>query len=312
MTPILFAGTPEFAAPALQALHEHPDYTVVAVLTQPDRPRGRGRKLQASAVKCYAESVGLPVYQPEKLKDDAQNHILELIAAHNIRLAVVAAYGLIIPAALLAALPLGWINIHASLLPRWRGAAPIQRAIAAGDLETGISIMRMERGLDTGAVWRQARCSIEHHNAAELSAVLAKLGARTLLETLALIEQGSLHATAQDETLACYAEKLNKEEGHIDWHDSAVNIERCIRAFNPYPVAYSFLNGERLRWLSARVHDDAPAQVAAGSILRHDKYGLLVQCGAGQLLIDTLQRSGKKPAHAADLANGAPLQGLLQ
>ena len=234
---IIFAGTPDFAASALSALIES-EHDVVAVYTQPDRPAGRGRKLRASPVKELALKHDIPVLQPEKLKD-AETH--DVLRSFNADVMIVAAYGLILPQAVLDIPRLGCLNIHASLLPRWRGAAPIQRAIAAGDKESGITIMQMDAGLDTGDILLLSHCPInDNDNGGDLHDRLAEMGASSILEALKDIESGNTKPIKQDDALATYAHKLDKKEAIINWKDSAENIERLIRAFNPWPVAFTY------------------------------------------------------------------------
>ncbi|MBQ0714960.1 methionyl-tRNA formyltransferase [Paraperlucidibaca wandonensis] len=299
---IVFAGTPEFAAESLRALLQgHHD--VIAVYTQPDRPSGRGRALKPSAVKELALLREIPVLQPLSLKDaDAQAEL----AALKPDLMVVAAYGLILPPDVLAIPRLGCINVHASLLPRWRGAAPIQRAILAGDNETGITIMQMDVGLDTGAMLAKASCPISlRDTGASLHDRLALLGGDALLGVVDSLHDGEeLIPEAQDNALATYAAKLSKEEALIDWQQSAEVIERNIRAFNNVPVAHTLLHGEPVRVWQARVLADDISVETPGTILRADKHGLAVACGDGNvLLIETLQLAGGKALPIAQLLN---------
>lgn len=299
---IVFAGTPEFAAESLRALLQgHHD--VIAVYTQPDRPAGRGRTLKPSAVKALAMRHELPVLQPFSLKDaDAQAELATL----KPDLMVVAAYGLLLPPEVLAIPRLGCINVHASLLPRWRGAAPIQRAILAGDRETGITIMQMDAGLDTGAMLAKASCPISARDTgASLHDRLALLGGDALLGVVDSLHDGeTLIAEPQDDSHATYAKKLSKDEALIQWHQSAEVIARNIRAFNNVPVAHSTLHGEPVRIWQARVVHDEISVEAGGTILRADKHGLAVACGDGNvLMIEMLQLAGGKALPIAQLLN---------
>ncbi|HKQ23385.1 MAG TPA: methionyl-tRNA formyltransferase [Burkholderiales bacterium] len=299
---IVFAGTPAFAAHALQALIEG-GHEIALVLTRPDRPAGRGLKLAVGEVKQLAEQARLPLLQPQTLKD-AQLH-LHLHAAGADAM-VVAAYGLILPPALLDLFPAGCINIHASLLPRWRGAAPIQRAILAGDEETGVAIMRMEAGLDSGPVYQKRRIPIAGDDTAgTLHDKLAALGARCIVEALPAIADGTLEGVPQDEDGATYAPKIAKHEAAIDWRRNAVEVDRQLRAFNPFPGAYSTLRGELLKVWSATVAAALPAP--PGTILRADEQGIVVACGNGALCATELQRAGGKRLAAAEFVHGLAL-----
>ena len=304
---ILFAGTPDFAVPSLAALlaagHE-----VVGVYTQPDRPAGRGRKLQMSPVKALALEHGLPVQQPVSLKRDPE--ALERLRAFGADLMVVVAYGLLLPPAVLEAPRLGCVNVHASLLPRWRGAAPIQRAILAGDSETGICIMRMEAGLDTGPVYHRVVTAIEaRETGGTLHDRLSELGARALIAALPGIAAGSTPPEPQDEALATYAHKLTKEEAVIDWTWTAEAIERQIRAFDPWPVAQTSLDGATLRIWEAQAEAASDAAEAPGTVIQADRSGIRVATGAGVLRITRLQPAAKKPMSAADYLNARHLDG---
>ena len=297
---IIFAGTPDFAASALTAL-VHSEHEVVAVYTQPDRPAGRGRKLHASPVKDTALKHDIPVLQPETLKDaEAQKEL----SAFNADVMVVAAYGLILPQAVLDIPRLGCLNIHASLLPRWRGAAPIQRAIAAGDKESGITIMQMNAGLDTGDILQLTPCPItDKDSGGDLHDRLAEIGANAILETLAILDSDKLIATAQDDTRATYAHKLNKKEAIINWQNSAIEIERLIRAFNPWPVAFSYINDKTLRiWQAEALPENS--NLEAGTVIHCDKKGIDISCGEGTLRILKLQPSGSKSMDVASFMNG--------
>jgi methionyl-tRNA formyltransferase len=297
---IIFAGTPDFAALHLKAINDS-EHQLTAVYTQPDRPAGRGKKLQASPVKRVAEEAGLPVYQPASLKtEDAQRQLAELQAD----IMVVVAYGLILPQAVLDAPALGCLNVHASLLPRWRGAAPIQRAIEAGDSDTGITIMQMDAGLDTGNMLATARCPIgPHSTAASLHDELATLGAPLLLQVLDNLPALQHTASKQDDDLATYAKKILKSEAEINWQLNARLLDRQIRAFNPFPICFTTLDGERVKIWQARQASTVAMPEAPGMILRADSQGILVNCGDGQLSIERLQLPGGKPLTAEQLLN---------
>ena len=305
---ILYAGTPEFAVPALSALIESA-HEVVAVYTQPDRPAGRGRRLTPSPVKQLALDAGLPVRQPATLKDAAAAAEL---AAWDADLLVVAAYGLILPPTVLDAPRQGCVNIHASLLPRWRGAAPIQRALLAGDTHTGISIMRMEAGLDTGPVYSLTPLAIDAADTGgSLTARLAALGAEALLTALPAILEGSASPTPQDEAAATYARKLTKDEARIDWARPALELERAVRAFDPWPVAQAQLGDEVLRIWAACVPVDASTGGEPGRVLAPGARGIDVATGDGVLRITELQPPGKRRMAARDFLNARRLDGAL-
>ncbi len=296
---ILFAGTPDFAACHLQALLDG-GLNVIGVYTQPDRPAGRGNKLTASPVKQLAERHQLPVFQPASLRDAAAQQTLAGLEAD---LMIVVAYGLLLPKAVLDAPRLGCINVHGSLLPRWRGAAPIQRAIWAGDRETGITIMQMDEGLDTGAMLSKLACPIgPEDTSASLYATLAKLGPRALLETVGQLARGEAHAEPQAPQLATYAQKLSKEEARIDWQQPAAAIERCVRAFNPWPISHFEVAGQNVKLWAAQVLDE-PHDRPPGTLLRVGKQGIDVATGAGVLRLLSLQPPGKKPMQAHELLN---------
>jgi methionyl-tRNA formyltransferase len=285
---LAFAGTPEFAVATLSALHAA-GHQIAGVFTQPDRPAGRGRRLSPSPVAQRAQALGLPVHTPERFRDEAQ----AALRAMEVDALVVVAYGLILPVAALAIPPLGGLNIHASLLPRWRGAAPIQRAIEAGDTETGVTIMQMEAGLDTGPMWLRARCPIEETTtAAELHDRLRDLGATLIVEALDGIKTGRLAAEPQPTEGVSYAAKLSKEEARIDWQRPAAEIARRIRAFNPVPVAWTEAAGERLRLWQAVAEPGMAVPGDAGEVLTSDHDGLRVQCGEGVLRITAWQWPG--------------------
>ena len=301
---VVFAGTPEFAARALRALlHAGPDHGlhVVAAYTQPDRPAGRGMKLTASAVKEVALAHHLPVLQPATLRTP---EAAAELAALQPDVMVVAAYGLILPQAILDVPRLGCLNIHASLLPRWRGAAPIHRAILAGDAKTGVAIMQMEAGLDTGPVLLEQRTPIgPGETGGRLHDRLAELGAQTLADGLGLLRVGLRPAAKpQPEAGATYARKLDKGEARLDWTRPAIELERKVRAFNPWPMAEAVLGGERLR-IHGAVAIEAAHAAAPGSVLAAGRDGIDVACGEGALRIRVLQREGGKAITAADYLN---------
>jgi methionyl-tRNA formyltransferase len=300
---LVFAGTPDFAATALKSLLQT-DHQVVGVYSQPDRPSGRGRKLVPGPVKQLALDAGIPVFQPGTLKTtEAQDELRAL----NADVMVVAAYGLILPQAVLDIPRLGCLNIHASLLPRWRGAAPIQRAIAAGDRETGITIMQMDAGLDTGDMLLQTTTPIEASDTGgNLHDRLADMGGKAIIEALEGLEKGTLTAEPQNDDKACYASKLSKEEGHIDWTEDASSINRTIRAFNPWPGTYTDAGDQRIRIHQAEVieatsdrHSDNP-----GTVANRSREGIDVACGLDLLRITRLQLAGSRPQSAGDLING--------
>ena len=296
---LIFAGTPDFAARHLAALLSS-DHEVVAVYTQPDKPAGRGQKLTASPVKELALANDLPVYQPASLRNEEAQAELAALGAD---LMVVVAYGLILPKAVLDTPRLGCLNVHGSLLPRWRGAAPIQRAIWAGDAETGVTIMQMDVGLDTGAMIRKVSCPIaSDETSASLYDKLAELGPQALVDTLNAMAAGDTAAEAQDDALANYAQKLSKEEARIDWSMEAVAIERCIRAFNPWPISWFEVAEQTIKVWQAEVIDSDHGQ-SAGTLLKADKQGIDVATGKGVLRLLTLQPPGKKAMSVPDLLN---------
>lgn len=296
---IIFAGTPDFAARHLDALLAS-EHQVVGVFTQPDRPAGRGKKLMPSPVKTLAMEKAIPVFQPVSLRPEENQ---QLVADLNADVMVVVAYGLILPKAVLAMPRLGCINVHGSLLPRWRGAAPIQRALWAGDAETGVTIMQMDVGLDTGDMLYKLACPITAQDtSATLYNTLAELGPKGLLETLAQLASGQASPEKQDETRVTYAEKLSKEEARLDWSLSAAQLERCIRAFNPWPVSYFTVDEQPVKVWQASVID-APASAEPGTILDADKQGIRIATADGVLNLEMLQPAGKKPMAARDLLN---------
>ncbi len=295
---LVFAGTPEFAAQHLASLLDSRD--LLAVYTQPDRQAGRGKKITPSPVKCLAERHNIPVYQPETLKTSSSQ---QEFAALKPDLFIVVAYGLILPQEVLDIPRYGCINVHASLLPRWRGAAPIQRALEAGDHETGVTIMQMDKGLDTGDMLYKAKCTIDANDtAATLHDKIARLGANALAEVITQIESGTCKAEQQDHQAATYAEKLSKAEAAINWLDSANTVERKIRSFNPYPIAYTTLGKERVKiWSANSLPDDTHGN--AGEITDVSKNAIMVSCGQGTLAITQLQLPGKKAMPVQALLN---------
>ncbi|MBF8778668.1 methionyl-tRNA formyltransferase [Pseudomonas fulva] len=294
---IVFAGTPEFAAEHLKALLDSP-HDVVAVYTQPDRPAGRGQKLMPSPVKQLALAHDIPVFQPPSLRDAQAQAELQALAPD---LMVVVAYGLILPQAVLDIPRLGCINSHASLLPRWRGAAPIQRAVQAGDAESGVTVMRMEAGLDTGPMLLKVSTPIgSDDTGGSLHDRLANLGPAAVLQAIAGLAEGSLPGEVQDDHLATYAHKLDKDEARIDWRLPAAELERLVRAFNPWPVCHSTLDAETVKVLAAEL---STGSGTPGEILAATKDGLVVACGEQALRLTRLQLPGGKPLSFADLLN---------
>ncbi|MCX7673136.1 MAG: methionyl-tRNA formyltransferase [Thiobacillaceae bacterium] len=295
---LIFAGTPEFAAASLRALAQA-GHDIALVLTQPDRPAGRGMQPRPSAVKRLALELGLPLHQPATL---ASEEARRPIAAAAAEVMVVAAYGLILPPAVLALPRLGCVNIHASLLPRWRGAAPIQRAILAGDAETGITLMQMDAGLDTGPILAMARIPIAADDTAgSLQARLAELGAQEIVRLLPRLAAGEVQAVPQDDARAVYAAKIGKAEARIDWGRPAAEIERQVRAFDPVPGAWTTWRGEGLKLWRARIETGAGVP---GEVLAVDRGGLQVACGEGALRILELQPAGGRRMTAAEFAAG--------
>ena len=301
---IIFAGTPDFAAQHLQAILNS-QHNVIAVYTQLDKPAGRGKKLQASPVKQLAEQNNIPVYQPKSLrKEETQSELKAL----NADVMVVVAYGLILPKAVLDAPRLGCLNVHGSILPRWRGAAPIQRSIWAGDVQTGVTIMQMDEGLDTGDMLHKVYCDIlPTETSTSLYNKLAELAPSALIDVLDNLESGKFISEKQDDSQSNYAEKLSKEEAQLDWSLPAIQLERNIRAFNPWPIAYFSTedkdgNAQTLKVYQAEVlsHQDKPA----GTILSADKNGIQIATVDGVLNLLQLQPAGKKPMSAQDLLNG--------
>lgn len=308
---IIFAGTPDFAASCLEALLKT-EHDIVAVYTQPDRPAGRGRKLRPGPVKALAQQHNLPVFQPLSLKDQAEQQALREL---NADLMVVVAYGLLLPQAVLDAPRLGCINVHASLLPRWRGAAPIHRALLAGDDTTGITIMQMDAGLDTGDMLSKVECPIlADDTSGRLHDRLAELGARALVECLAPLAAGTLTPEKQDDSQACYAHKLEKQEAQVNWSQPAERIVRGVRGFNPWPVAYTRLGEDNLRIWSASA-DPHGSNATPGTIIESSADTIRVAAGEGSVLLTELQLPGGKPqpvktlmnAHQARFATGVKL-----
>lgn len=313
---IIFAGTPEFSVAPLQALLDS-EHEVIAVYTQPDRPAGRGRKLTASPVKQLAEKYDIAVYQPQSLKDEEAQQALKTLDAD---IMIVVAYGLILPQVVLDMPKLGCLNIHASLLPRWRGAAPIQRAIESGDKETGVTIMQMNAGLDTGDMLSKITTEITVEDSAQsLHDRLSIIGCEALLNTLQEIEQQTVKAEVQDETLVTYAEKMHKEEALIDWQQPALKIVRKIQAFNPWPVAFTNFEDKSLRiWqarlLTAEEQVEFEPKINAktnlpGLVIALSKSGLIIHAGDQPICVQQLQPAGKKAMAAYDFAQARKLEG---
>lgn len=312
---IAYAGTPDFSVPALSALIQS-DHVIVGVYTQPDRPAGRGREPRPSPVKLKAIEHRIPVFQPESFKAPEEQQRLRVLKPD---LMVVTAYGLLLPQAVLDIPRLGCINIHASLLPRWRGAAPIQRSILAGDKTTGVTIMQMDQGLDTGTMLARAECAIAADDTgSSLHDRLMTMGAETLMEMLPAFVRGEITAEAQDEALATYAGKLSKQEAQIHWSQSAEQIERSVRAYNAWPVAFTHwikqgkknTTTETLRvWKSMVV--EATSTEIAGTVINSGRSGIDVATGEGVLRLLEVQPSGKKPMPAADFANAHDLSGQV-
>ncbi|HLW23065.1 MAG TPA: methionyl-tRNA formyltransferase [Steroidobacteraceae bacterium] len=299
-----FAGTPSFALPALEALARS-HHRIAAVLTRPDRPAGRGQALVASPIKRRALELGVAVLQPASLTMPAA---LEALRALELDALIVVAYGLILPREALASPRLGCLNIHASLLPRWRGAAPIERAILAGDAQTGVSIMRMQEGLDTGPILAQRVVAIAPlESAGELHERLARLGAELMMETLEAVGRGTARETPQPEAGVTYAAKIEKREALIDWSEDASSILRRIRAFNPRPVAETRLAGVQLRIWEAAPAAPSGSIAAPGTVLAASGEGIEVACGRGTLRLERLQLAGRKPLGAREFLNAQSL-----
>ncbi|MBT8132346.1 MAG: methionyl-tRNA formyltransferase [Gammaproteobacteria bacterium] len=303
---IIFAGTPDFAVPSLYALAQRDDIELIAVYTQPDRPAGRGRRLTASAVKEFALEHGLRIEQEKTLRDAGAQ---QKLAALNPDLMIVAAYGLILPQAVLDIPRLGCVNVHASLLPRWRGAAPVQRAIIAGDQHTGVTLMQMNAGLDTGDMLALTCIDIQPgETGGMLTDRLAQLGGDLLDEQLASILGGRLESQAQDDSLATLAPKIQKKEARINWQEPAELIALKVRAFNPWPVADTTLNGQQLRVWAADAQAGGDAAAPGTVISDNDEY-MSVSTGDGVLLIHSLQPAGKRVMAAQDFLNAHDVAG---
>ncbi len=300
---IIFAGTPDFALASLEALVAA-GHTPCAAMTQPDRPAGRGKQLTASPVKTFAEAQGIPVLQPATLRDDEQ---VEVLADLRPDVMIVAAYGLILPQAVLDVPRAGCLNLHASLLPRWRGAAPIQAAILAGDDQTGVCLMQMEAGLDTGPVFACAPVDIgEHESAGQLHDRLAAAGGELLVTHLDEILAGDLEARPQDDSLATYAPKIRPADAQLDWRLGAAELERMVRAYNPVPGAWFMAGDERTKcWEARKEAGEAPP----GKVLAAGPDGVVVACGQDALRLDRLQRPGKRAVTAAEYAGQIDLSG---
>lgn len=298
---IVFAGTPEFAASHLQAILQQGIHEVIGVYSQPDRPAGRGQKLVASPVKQLALAHNIPVFQPLTLRDAAaQAELAEL----KPDLMVVVAYGLILPQAVLDMPRLGCINSHASLLPRWRGAAPIQRAIEAGDDVTGVTVMQMEAGLDTGPMLHKVSTPITAQDTGgSLHDRLAELGSAAVLEVLQQLAEGTMQAEKQDDSLANYAHKLSKAEAKLNWQQSATELDQQIRAFNPWPVSHSQLNGQVIKVHAAEPVLENNTSAAPGTILAAEREGLVVACGEGALRLTRIQLPNARAMSVADVLN---------
>ncbi|MBE9540098.1 MAG: methionyl-tRNA formyltransferase [Proteobacteria bacterium] len=297
---IIFAGTPQFAATHLRGLLDS-RHELVAVYTQPDRPAGRGKKLQASPVKQMAEAAGIAVFQPPSLRDEQAQQELARLGADVM---VVVAYGLILPQQVLDAPRIACLNVHASLLPRWRGAAPIARAIEAGDTESGVTIMQMDAGLDTGNMLAIARCALdEKTTAASLHEQLAGMGLPLLLEVLDTLPEHLARGRGQDSEQATYASKILKPEAEIDWRESADTIARKTRAFNPFPISYTMLGDNRLKVHAAWASGEAEGAAQPGTILKALATGIVIACGQGQLHISRLQLPGGKALSTEQMLN---------
>lgn len=309
MIKLLFMGTPHFAATALQTLLKTSDIEIGAVVTQQDRPAGRGMQLTPSAVKSIALASNLHVLQPQSVKKNLDDFLIQVSEFGPFDLGVVVAFGQILPLELLTFPSHGCINLHASALPRWRGAAPIQRAILAGDTETGVDVMRMEEGLDTGGVFASVRTPISPNDTgATLHDRLAELGAKLLATTIPQIIAGKLQPIAQDDTKATYAKKITRQDTVINWKNSANEIERQIRAFHPKPGAVTFLRGQRLKVLHAEIGaSEHPSSHSAGSLVLQTRDTIEIQTGQGTLMIDKVQLEGKREMSIREFLAGTPL-----
>lgn len=304
---IIYAGSPEFAVPALEALIAS-EHQVVAVYTKPDRPSGRGRKISFGPIKQVAVDAGIAVEQVESFKTE---EALEKLRSYQTDLIIVAAYSLLLPQTVLDTPKYGCLNIHGSLLPRWRGAAPIHRAIQAGDKETGITIMQMALGLDTGDMLMKTICPITANDTGQdIHDQLANNGAKALIKTLDLLVAGQLEPEAQDDSQSCYAHKLDKKQGEIDWSKSAIEIDRTIRAYNPWPVAYTTKNSKPVRFfMSSAIESTGSGQM--GEVIAESKQGIEIITGEGSVLITRLQVPNAKALDVKDFINGRSLLGVI-
>ena len=297
---VVYMGTPDFAVLPLKKIYEA-GHEIVGVYTQPDRQKGRGKKFLPSDVKVAAQELGLSIYQPEKLREAEAVEELRTLAPDII---VVAAYGQILSEDVLNIPKYGCINIHASLLPKYRGASPIEASIIAGDEKTGVTIMYMAKGLDTGDIISQADIEIGLHNTETLTAELSKLGADLVVKTMAELEAGTANRTPQDDSKSCYAGKLDKAMGEIDWSKSAAEIERLVRGLYPWPCAYTTLDGKNIKLVSAEVIDVEDNSVPVGKVCQVTKKFFAIKCGEGALKIKMLQPEGKKPMDCVAFLNG--------
>ncbi len=298
---IIFMGTPEYSVPTLKALIDS-EHEVIGVYTKPDKPKGRGKKTEITPVKAVALENGLPLFQPGTFKEE---EAVREFCAHQADLAVVIAYGLILPEALLTAYPLGCVNLHASLLPKFRGASPIQAAILAGESKTGVTSMQMDQGLDTGDMLLQAEMALNGtETAGELHDRLAQMSARLCLDTLEGLASGGIVPRAQAEADASYAGKITKEMGRIHWGNAAAEIDRQIRGMNPWPSAYTYWQGKLLKIWRAKPFPEAGGKAEAGLVISAGEAGIMIACGQGALLIEEVQLEGKKRMPAAAFLNG--------
>ena len=303
---LVFMGTPEFSVPALEALYQA-GHEIIAVYTQPPRPAGRGHKVQKSPIHVFAENLDIPIYTPKKFQEGE----IQELQSHRAEVAVVVAYGLILPRAALDCFPYGSLNIHASLLPRWRGAAPIQRCIEAGDQKSGITIMQMEEGLDSGPMLLKEEIPLNPEiTGGELHDILSTMGASLIVNALQQLENGKINPILQDDTQVTYAYKLSPKEGKIPWLKSAKEIEQRIRAFTPWPGNWCLLEGERIKILEAHIIkekfiNDSSSKGQPGQIISTKPF--IVACGKGFLEINKVQKPGKKPMAVEDFMNGFPI-----
>jgi len=301
---IVYMGTPEFAVPALQSIY-NAGHNIVLAVTQPDKPRDRGKKLQPTPVKFTAENLGIPVMQPEKLKGNIE--FLKAVSHLKPDLIVVVAYGRILPAELLEIPKYGCINIHGSLLPKYRGAAPIQRAVLSGDEETGVTLMYMSQGMDEGDMIAARSTPIDRKTAGELHDELAAMGAAILVETLPAIEAGTVKRQKQDDSLATYAPMIFKKDGLVDFSRSAVEIERQIRAMNPWPGANTYYKSEQIKLLSAEICD-FPGEGVPGRITRADSEGIFIETAKGILQVTRIQMPGKRAMEVSEYLKGNKIE----